>query len=113
LAGNRSIANHVFFENTTTIEKSDYMITSDANQMTLKIVATGTFQIKITADISPKSIDNFKPYPCYQLPNLTSITDVITDANYLYSIDLTSIDYIRVEILSLTGSLSCYAKVVG
>lgn len=113
MANNRSIANHVFFENATTTGKSDYSITSNASQMTLKIIPTGTFQLKITADVSPKSEGNLKHYPCYQLPSMTAITDYITDANYLYSIDLTAIDYLRVEIISLTGSLSVYGKAVG
>lgn len=113
MAANRSIDNHTFFKDATSTGISDYMITSDASSMTLKIVTTDTFQIKITADISPKSEGTFKPYPCYQLPDFTTITTGITDANYLYNVDLSGIDYLRVEIVSVTGSVSVYAKVVG
>lgn len=113
MAANRSLDNFIFFKDATTTGSKDYMVTSDASQMMLKIETTGTFSLKLTADNSPKSSGSLKPYACYQIPTMTSITGNITDAGYLYSIDLTSIDYLRVEIVSLTGLLSVYGKVVG
>lgn len=113
MSANRSIANHVFFENTNTIGLGkEYIVSSDASQMNLKFICSGSFQAKITADIAPKE-EIFKAYPCYQIPDFTKITDIITSANYLYNIDLSAIDYLRIEILSLTGTISAYGKVVG
>jgi hypothetical protein len=112
MAANRSIDNHTFFENATTIGISDYMITSDASQMNLEFVCDGTFEAKITADNYPKNVGGFYDYPCYKLPSYESMS-TITDDGYLYNVDVSGIDYLRVEILSLTGTLSVYAKVVG
>jgi len=113
MAANRSLDNYVFFENQSTTGSRDYIVTSDASQIMLKIVSNGTFSIKLTADTSPKSEGNLKPYYCFKIPDLTKITDVITDGGYLYSVDLTDIDYLRVEIVSITNTLSIYGKVVG
>jgi hypothetical protein len=113
MAANRSISNHIFFENiTTTGIGKDLMVVSDASQMTLKFICTGTFQAKITADISPKEC-TFKSWACYKNPDNIKITDVISDANPLYTIDLSGIDYLRVELVALTGTISAYGKVVG
>jgi hypothetical protein len=113
MASNRSIDNHTFFKNQTTTGVSDYMITSDASEMNLKFECTGTFEVKITADIYPKNINIPYLYPCYKQPTYEPITTTITDGTCLYNVNLSAIDYLRIEILSLTGTISIYGKVVG
>lgn len=113
MATNKPIDNIIFFENESTVGSKDYFVKDDASQMMLKIESTGIFSIKLTADTYPKGTEYFKPYGCYKIPSMTAITDEITDSNYLYSIDLVSIDYLRVEITAITGTVSVYGKVVG
>lgn len=113
MAANRSIANRTFFEDVSTVGVSDFMVLSDASSMNLKFISTGTFTAKITANLSPKSKGGFYPYPCFKLPTYDIIQDVITDDKYIYNVDLTGIDYLRIEIVSISGSLSVYGKVVG
>lgn len=113
MAGNRSLDNHVFFNAATTVGTSDLTVTSDASSMNLKFVSTGTFQVRITADISPKNSGAMFSYPCFKYPLYEVVSDVITDASFLYNVDLSAIDYLRVEIIAITGALSIYGKVVG
>ena len=114
MAENGSISTVTFFENQTGLGVSkEFVVESNASTMTLKIAASDTFSIKIWATIEPKEIGNFCVYPVIQLPSYSLIEGNIVDGEKLYQIDLIGIDYLKIEIVSLTGTISVYGKVVG
>jgi len=111
---NSSKSAPTFYENVTTIEEistSTMHVISDESSMNLEFVCDGTFSAKIYAKVSEKG--TFKPYPSFELPSYNLITDTITDDSFIYNIDLTGVEYIKIVLVSLTGTISVYGKVVG
>jgi len=102
---------HTFFENASATGTSDYAVVSNQSLMTLKFESTGTFSVKVLVDINPKT--KFHPYFGIKFPTLEVLIDTFSDETYLYQIDLHGIDYVQLEITSITGQLSAYGKVVG
>jgi hypothetical protein len=114
MADNSSISTFTFYKNVTSIldnATNCFNVTSNASEMTIKFICTGTFQAKVYAGIIDK--ENMYPYPVFKLPDYTMITDIITDSNCLYNVDLSAIDYIKIELVALTGNISVYGKAVG
>jgi len=114
MAENVSKDNYTFYDNVSSINsntKAIYNVNCDASEMNISFKCTGTFQAKIYAAIM--DITDMKAYPCFQLPSFTLIENFITDASCLYNVDISGIDYLKVELISLTGNIIVRAKVVG
>ena len=116
MAANRKIDGHIFYDNVTTTDESDtciFSINSDVSTIMLDFKSTGTFSVKLYGSIFDKENDSFKPYMCFKFPTLDMIDTEITDDSYLYQVDVTAIDYFKVVITAITGSLAVRGRVVG
>jgi len=114
MADNNAINNYTFYDNATSITDTNnafFNVTSNSSEMNIKFICDGTFQAKLYAGIIDKN--TMFPYPCFKLPTFDLITDVISDDTFLYNVDLTGIDYLKIELISLVGSISIIGKAVG
>lgn len=113
MAENNSKSNYIFYDSVTSISNTTnaiFSVISDASEMNIVFDCTGTFEAKVYASIFNKN--NMKPYPVYKLPDYTMVSS-ITDGSYMYNIDLSGIDYLKVELVSLTGTITVSGKAVG
>lgn len=116
MAANRKIDAHIFYDNVTTTDETETCILpidSDASTIMLEFKTTGTFTAKLYGSIFDKEVDSFKPYVCFKFPSLNIIDNEINDASYLYQVDVTAIDYLKVVLSAVSGSLIVRGKVVG
>lgn len=114
MAANSAINNWVFYNNVTTTEETSTCIldvNNNASTLNIEFITTGTFSAQVLGGIFDK--DHFKPYPSFKLPALGLISEEITDGNYFYQVDVVAVDYIKIILTDITGSLTVRAKVVG
>lgn len=114
MAGNNKIDTFTFHTNTTAIGNGNiYSVSGHANEMNLffKVSSGGTFNAIV--EVYSEETENWYPWDVYQRPSYTLMDNGITNANFIYNVDLTAIDKIRVRLTAITGSLFCYGEVVG
>ena len=114
MAANNAIKNHIFYDSVTdTTETSTCILEVNNNASTLNIefITSGTFSAQIYAATFDK--EHFKLYPVFKLPTLQLMSGAIIDGNYFYQVDITGVDYIKVVLTAVTGTLTVRAKVVG
>lgn len=113
--GNNPISNHVFHDDISTINTgTDYRVTGRENIAVLQFITDeGT---TFTANILCKCVDNDNWYTCPFVKNsdLSIITSgQINDEGSLYSVDLTGITSLRVDVVDVDGTLSVFGRMVG
>lgn len=110
MAGNRSIANVVFHQNAIIpADGITYMVTSDASTMNLDFIGSGSFISVVEGKVSNEG--TFDEIMVVDLSNL----DMTTTPNtfHTYQCDITAWGYIRVRLTSVSGEVSCIARLVG
>jgi len=116
MAGNIEIDDHVFYDEVSTITETRTAIIDVRNNMSTLMIefdCDGTFTANILGAIFSKA---FKEIPVIKLQNdavsLISSSD-ISDDTYFYQIDVTSLDYVKVILTALTGTITVNGKAVG
>ena len=121
MAANKQLHNHYFYENVTTIDQvntGDTWIVStapDISTIILGIKCTGTFSLQILSTVFDIEDDaNYHPHP-YLKRTYTwqEGTEYIDSADFNYEIDVTGVDFLKVKLISLSGTLTCKGKCVG
>lgn len=85
-------------------------VNSGMSVMKLEFATSGTFTAQIEAQLINQ--DKWYPYPSFKLPMYDLMSSTITDANYLYEVDLTGITKLRVNLTAVGGSTSVYSRAV-
>jgi cephalosporin-C deacetylase-like acetyl esterase len=111
---NRSLDNFVFHEGTSVVNEGKIYMNNNAEACKLEFsVSEGT---TFTAEIRQKSRSESEwgLLPFVKDSTCTIITNgEITDSDSYYSIDLTGVAYLKVDIVALDGELSAYGRMVG
>jgi hypothetical protein len=94
--------NFTFHDNTTVDGSMQYM--------NIQFITTGTFIAKVEAQGVVEDV--WYPYPAFRYPAYELMDTNISDKNFLYNIDLNGITKIRINLISVSGAISVYGKVV-
>ena len=113
MAGNAAISNHVFHNAITVAGTGNvYNVCGQADTMKLEfsISTSGTF----SATVEAQAVDTNKwyNYGVLELPLRTALA-TITDATVLYDVDLRGITKLRVNVSTVTGTLTVQGRAVG
>lgn len=114
MASNAKIAEHTFYDNVSTTDETDtcvLAINSNLSFLNVDFISTGTFAATVEGAIIDEK--NFRPYPSFKLPTYELIKTEITDGRYFYSIDVTGIDYLKIKLTAITGTLTVRGRGVG
>jgi hypothetical protein len=112
MANNNLIKVHTFHNNTNSVGNgTQYNVHELASVVKLQFICSGTFTAVVEAQLV--DTNTWYPYDAYTIPTYDLITTNITDKNYLYEVDVTGISALRIRLTSLTGTLTCYGRIVG
>lgn len=114
MAGNRSIHNHIFYDNVSSTDEtstSTMRVESDESTMMLEFSCDDVVSAKVYGDIFGDG--GFKQLPVFKYPSIDLIVDNITDQNCFYVVDITGVDYVKVILNSVSNPVTVRAKVVG
>lgn len=114
MAANIPKHDHIFYNGVTiTDETVDCImpVVSDESTLMLEIISDGTVSLQVYGSIFDK--EHFKLLPVFKFPTLELITTNITDKSCFYQVDLTSVDYIKVVLTSVSDTTTVRGKVVG
>lgn len=115
MANNAIISCHTFHNESAGASTGiDYNISSaqgDTMKLEFIVSESGTFSATVKAQLIDSS--KWYTYPAIQQSKTFPIDSVITDANYLYEVDLRAISKLRVDLTAITTTITVYGKVVG
>lgn len=115
MTANTVIRNHTFYDNVTTTEELNTCVmpvSIDGAEMLLEFVCDGTFSVEVLGKM--RNDGQFHQYPYLKLTyTYEEGTQYITDASCFYQVNLTKLSDLKIKITNLTGTFSCYGKVVG
>ena len=109
----QNVAIHTFHSGTTDAASNGvvYRNIYDATTLNVTIIASSTFTATFEV-LGEGDATNWKPIVACNLGTL-AIASTATDDGYVYQIDITAINSIRVRLSSNAGTVTCVGKAVG
>lgn len=102
---------HTFHNGSTTPGNGNVLAVSDLSSLVnIEFVTEGSFSAVVKARIVS---GKWYEWPVYQLPGYDQILTSIADHTKAYQVELKGIKELKVELLSVTGAVTVYGKVVG
>lgn len=107
MAANSTIKIHTFHSNVTSPSVgTDYAINGQADLMRLDFDITDGTTFTALIQVKMKYDSDWKPYPVIKDAPTYDISTTVTDATYLYEVDVRAIESIRVELTTVNGTVS-------
>jgi len=107
----QAVANILFHDNVNNIGTGyELVISNGISSVNIEFETTGTFNAIFEAKANPNTTI-WKPIMGCNLGTLELTTNV-TDKTYIYQVDVTGISLLRVDLTSVSESISVYGRCV-
>jgi len=107
------LENFIFHEDNSDIGDGNILtITNNMSTVNFEVISSddNDFEAMVYAQLVDS--DRWYNYPCFKLPTYELIDNSFSESGYIYTVDVSAISKIFIRLLSNTGLISIYGKVV-